>query len=890
MAVGETMGGKATGLLALEEAGARVPPFFVVDGVEFARHIEAWSLGSIIDTELATLTALGPAANVAALNTAAEEAAERLGRALRAGTLDEALRERIAEELQPWGDEPVAVRSSMVGEDSEGASFAGQLESFLYCRGVDAVCHALKDCWASAFGARVLLYRLRQEGGLERPVMGVVIQEMVSGDVSGVLFTAHPVTGRRDHSLITAAWGLGEGIVSGVCNTDEYTWQHGGGEVDCVIADKDLALRQRADGQPGTEEEQVVESERQRRGLELSEVEQLGSEAQRIAEAFGSPQDIEWTRSEGAFWILQARPITSLPAPQNVDGPELVFDNSNIQESYCGVTTPLTFSFASEAYASVYEQTMRAVRLPESVIASHRSTLRNLLGLVRGRVYYNINNWYRGLLLLPSFGRNKSDMEAMMGLDDPVDIVEDQVLTSLEKLRRFPGMLRTLWALKRQFSGLRSSVPRFLKEFGEAYGAVDRAELSGVSYSRAMELLEHLRSQMLDRWHVPIINDFYVMMATGRLRRLLGDASDELFSPLMSGEEGIESTEPTKMLLRMASAARATDGLPEAIRAASVSGEATLLFETFPGFGVRVEDYVERYGDRCMGELKLETTSLREDPGFVFDVLVSFLDRPDLDPESLARRERALRAGGEEAVRKRFGWWRRRQLRSALAAARQSVKNRENMRLARTRMFGLYRDVYRAIGRCLKEAGRLDSDRDVFYLTTEEIRAYHEGRSVNADLGAVARARRLEFEGYEETDLPHQFLTRGPVYHGNRYAGPDRPPIDGDARTLQGTGCYPGVVEAPLRVILSPKDSLDVGGRILCTVRTDPGWAPLFPSSSGILVERGSTLSHSAVVARELGIPAVVGVPGLLDIVSDGEVVRLDGASGRVDRLEVDEQ
>ena len=106
----------------------------------------------------------------------------------------------------------------------------------------------------------------------------------------------------------------------------------------------------------------------------------------------------------------------------------------------------------------------------------------------------------------------------------------------------------------------------------------------------------------------------------------------------------------------------------------------------------------------------------------------------------------------------------------------------------------------------------------------------------------------------------------------------------------RGTGCYPGVVEAPLRVILSPKDSLDVGGRILCTVRTDPGWAPLFPSSSGILVERGSTLSHSAVVARELGIPAVVGVPGLLDIVADGEVVRLDGASGRVDRLGVDEQ
>ena len=127
----------------------------------------------------------------------------------------------------------------------------------------------------------------------------------------------------------------------------------------------------------------------------------LGSVSEQIAADFGCPMDIEWTRAEGAFWVLQARPITSLPEPPNVDGPVQVFDNSNIQESYCGVTTPLTFSFASEAYASVYEQTMRAVRLPELVIDQHRGLLRNLLGLVRGRVYYNIGNWYRGLSSCP---------------------------------------------------------------------------------------------------------------------------------------------------------------------------------------------------------------------------------------------------------------------------------------------------------------------------------------------------------------------------------------------------------------------------------------------------------------------------------------------------------
>ena len=168
----------------------------------------------------------------------------------------------------------------------------------------------------------------------------------------------------------------------------------------------------------------------------------------------------------------------------------------------------------------------------------------------------------------------------------------------------------------------------------------------------------------------------------------------------------------------------------------------------------------------------------------------------------------------------------------------------------------------------------------------KELRAFHEGTSTGTDLAGLAAVRKAEFAGYAATpEPPHHFSTRGQVSLGNRYRGPDRPAPDGDATVLQGIGCYPGIVEADLRVILSPDDGLDVNGRILTTVRTDPGWAPLFPAAAGILVERGSTLSHSAVVARELGIPAVVGVPGLLQIVEDGEPVRLDGATGTVERL-----
>jgi len=585
---------------------------------------------------------------------------------------------------------------------------------------------------------------------------------------------------------------------------------------------------------------------------------------------------------------LQARPITALPAPPNTDGPVVVWDNSNIQESYCGVTTPLTFSFASRAYETVYRQSAAALNVPRALVAAHARQLRNLLGLIRGRIYYNINNWYLGLTLLPSFDRNKADMERMMGLSDPVDFVTDDKLSLGQKLRRLPAMTRLAARLNRLIRKLPASVPRFLANFEAVYRSLDRSRFTQATFSELMAVLDRLDAEVLRRWETPLINDMAVMMSNGKVARLLAKTGLEdhaaLHNNLLSGEEGIESTEPTKYLLRLAAEARNRPELAAAIRA----GEPNEVFEQLrrdhPVFVAQVDDYIERYGDRTMGELKLETVSLRQDPTFVVEVLRNYFDRDDLTADVLQQREQTMRREAQARVEARLGWWGRRKFRKALAANRRAVKDRENMRLTRTRLFGLYRDVYRAVGARLAEAGKLDRGDDVFYLTVGEIDEYHEGRAVTAEFRGVVAARRAEFSDYERTELPHHFSTRGPVYHGNDYRYAGAAAIDPAAETLRGTGCYPGVVEAPVRVIDSPKDELSVNGKILVTMRTDPGWAPLFPTTSGILVERGSTLSHSAVVARELGIPAIVGIPGLTKIVGDGELVRMDGATGEVQR------
>jgi pyruvate,water dikinase len=879
----EKLGGKAANLAWLSREGLPVPRWWVMDSDGFRELLESNDLAGFVAQELGTL-----AADSATL----EAASARIRAKILAATLPVPLLQELAE-LAMAHDGYFAVRSSVLGEDAEGASFAGQMDSFLFQRGTRALAESLLAVAASAFNARALQYRLARGLALTDIRSAVILQEMVEGEVSGVMFTAHPVTGSRRHALISAAWGVGEGIVAGICNTDEFTVGLCDDAIDSKLADKDVAVVFAAGEGRGTCEVEVTASKRQAAALTTPQVLALRDLGRRIATLRGTPQDIEWTLRDGAFHILQTRPVTRLPAPTAPVDRRVVFDNSNIQESYCGVTTPLTFSFANRAYATVYEQTMRVLGVSEREIQAHRDMLDNMLGLVRGRVYYNINNWYRGLLLLPGFRTNKADLERMMGLTDPVDLVQDREFSFAEKLAKLPQVLRALFHLMRGFRRMPALVQEFRAMFDAAYRGVPRAELYTLTPGQLIEQARKLDREVLQRWTSPIVNDFYVMMMNGRVHRTLVAAGFEqpavLQNNLLSGEEGIESTEPTKFLLRLCAYVRTQPALRELV---AQGDNATLLARVQvqdPAFHAQCCEYIERYGDRTMGELKLESVTLRQDPSFLFAVLKNYLTRDDLTPESLAANEARFRAQAEAeaftTIRKKLGFFALRRFRKDLARLREAIRNRENMRLARTRLFGLYRDLFLEIGRQFAADGLLEAPRDIFWLSLDELYAWYDGRAVQANLKALVSARREEYAGYEDNEPPHHFWTWGVVYHHNAYTYPHAAAAAAGEGGLSGTGCYPGIVEENVRLIFNPDDELALNGQILCTVRTDPGWAPLFPTAGGLLVERGSTLSHSAVVARELGIPAIVGIPGITTLLRDGERVRMDGATGRIERL-----
>jgi phosphohistidine swiveling domain-containing protein len=895
------LGGKAKNLAWLSRQGLPVPRWWVLTTESFTQQLAALKIADWVQEELAKLSVSKDGEKQTVDNEVIAQVASNIQQAIGKLPLTDEIKQQIRENLDSdvLTNTSLAIRSSVVGEDAEGASFAGQMDSYLYQQGEEAIFASIIKVMQSAFNHRALAYRIHKGLDIADIRAAIIIQEMVDADVAGVMFTANPATGNRRQAMISSTWGCGEGIVSGACNTDETVVGLFDDEIDTQINNKDTSFVFDQQSSHGAKEVAVDEAKRNIACLENRQVLTLRNLGLEIAKTYQIPQDIEWCLKDDQFYILQARPVTTLPPINSDQDDVVVWDNSNIQESYCGVTTPLTFSFANRAYKTVYEQTMRLLGVNESVVQAHQGMLENMLGLIHGRVYYNINNWYRGLLFLPSFKTNKSDMERMMGLTDPVDLIQDQELSTKDKLKKVPQIMRALFAMMSRFRKMDQLVHEFRELFQQEYKSVDRQTLHTLTIGQLISESRRLDKSLLENWTTPIVNDFYVMMMNGRVHRWLEKIAVEnpevVQNNLLSGEEGIESTEPTKYLLRMCDYLRQNSKTQSLVLGSENSVLLGLIQTQDLDFYQQCQEYIELYGDRTMGELKLESITLRQDASFMFAILKNFLAKSDLTLATLAENEARFRGEAEEAVipviKKQLGNRSLKKFNKDLSALRDAIRNRENMRLARTRMFGLYRDIYSEIGEQLAFYGQLNEARDIFYLSLEEIYAYKDGRAVQTQLQPLVDSRKEEFASYEAEDLPHHFWTKGAVYCNNEFEYPHQDEdVDLNASQLKGTGCYPGIVEEKIRLIFSPEDELSLDGQILCTVRTDPGWAPLFPTAGGIIVERGSTLSHSAVVARELGIPAIVGVPELTKILQDQEVVRMNGTTGKIERLNLDDE
>lgn len=790
----------------------------------------------------------------------------------------------------------IAVRSSATDEDSASFSFAGQLSSYLYIRSLDKTLEMIKECWASGYTDRGLVYR--KENGLEtRDIqVAVVLQEMVLSEKSGVLFTCDPISGSPEKILINSVYGVGEGLVSGLYDADTITLNKKSGEIESEdITDKPKMLIQDV-AKEDVKEVSVEESLVNVCSIDKSEIDQLHKLSILVEDYYGIAQDVEWAVQNGKVYLLQSRPVTT--DVKNHKGILYVWDNSNIVESYGGITLPLTFGFAHYVYHQVYVQFCEILMVPQKQIKAMDHFLKNMLGIFYGRVYYNLLNWYKLTNILPGYKFNRKFMETMMGTDTSL---ADEVA---ERIRP-PEYQNTLGArFKKIITGfkffyfhinIQNIVDKYIKHFYSIYDVFRKNDYSNMPSDEIYADYQQLEQKLLWKWHAPIINDFLCMIHFGVFQALtkkwLSHLGENFQNDLLAGNGNLESAEPTKILITMAKEA---DENPE-LRKLILDTKAEYCLEALKqssheSFKQRVDTYIDRFGFRCMSEMKLEQKDLHQDPSLLFVFLKNLINSGQTDLEKFELREKEVLDNAEAQLKEHMTGPKSIIYKWSLKHARRAVMNRENTRFCRTRVYGIVRSMFFGIGKDFASRDIIDQKEDIFYLSLFELKGALEGTNPIKNLRLMINARKEEYAGYADMDEPApRFHTRGPVYWQNEHFPVEevvQEEIDLEPNQMRGLGCSPGIIEGKVKVILSPDDNLELNGEILVTYRTDPGWIPLYPSAKGLLVERGGLLSHSAVVAREMGLPTIVSIKGLTKRIETGMNIRFDGETGVITILD----
>lgn len=864
------VGGKGANLGEMARAGLPVTPGFCITTRAYDMVARTASVAPLL-AQLASVEGT----DVARL----ADLAEQMRAFLLAEPIPAALSEIIGSsyiQLAAGDSLPVAVRSSATAEDLPFASFAGQQDTFLNVVGREAVLDAVRRCWASLWTERAVVYRQSNHINQQTVSLSVVVQSMVDVEVAGVLFTANPLTGRRRQAVIDANPGLGEAVVSGAVNPDHFVVNTVSGEiVERRLGDKRLVIRSVAGG--GTER---VESEQasDKACISDEQARELAKLGARVEAHYGAPQDTEWTIDrEGSLWLTQARPITTLyplpaSAPQSDDVLRIYLSFNAAQ----GVYQPLTpmglalfRSFAQGAAVFLgYASNPDPETSPFSLEAAHRLFLdtttpfRNPIGR-------------KVLLGFLRQGEMRTAMILSQVENDPrlrMTTSKFDALRVIARIIRKSGapfeILRILARPDEARMRLLQVVPTWRSRLPATPTATERMYAAGHLYS-------YLPRQMLTAPCV-VVASLASFFFAGKLLGKLATA-DELQTVL----RGLPYNPTTEMDLKLWTLARKISADEAATQQICSQPLEQLLQEYLQGNLPSVvqqglAEFLQAYGHRGVAEIDVGLPRWADDPTHILGVLVNYLQLKDQDLAPDLQFQRGAQQG--EAMVKELtkraakrGWWRGRVVGFLLGRVRALLGLREMPKFILVSMMKNVRELVRSVGEELVRAGRLEQVDDIFFLKFTEAQRAIEGE----DMRARVREQRASYQQeMTRRSVPHVLLSDGTV--------PTVEVTEGADGMLSGAAASAGRVTARARVVMDPRGAQLQPGEILVAPSTDPGWTPLFLTASGLVMEMGGAMSHGAVVAREYGIPAVVGVTGATAHIKTGQMITVDGSSGKI--------
>jgi len=870
------VGGKAAQLGELIRAGFAVPAGFCVTTTAYARvsasaGLDAFlaELRTVPPTDMARQAALAVVVRSAILQTPVPS------------DITSAILEAY-QALVQGEPVPVAVRSSATAEDLPDASFAGQQETFLNVVGAEAVLDAIRRCWASLWTDRAVSYRATHAVDPGTVRLAVVVQRMVDAQVAGVLFTANPLTGKRRQAVIDANPGLGEAVVSGATTPDHFVVRTPTGEIiERRLSDKHLVIWAAAGG--GT---QRVEQAAQPNIACLSDaqIRTLAALGARVEAHFGTPQDIEWAfDATGQLWLLQTRPITTLfPLPLDAptsDAVLRVYLCFTVQQGTQWPFTPIGIS---------------AMRIAASAITTFlgfppRDTLQgpHFVTEAASRIFLDVTGALRS-----AFGRTilsnvmaQAEVHAaaifqQLSTDRRLSLVKTRRLSFVLTIGRLFARTRLPWYLLQTLLRPATARTRLLR-------LTDRLRATA---SVTATTDPHARVVAVER----LILDTLPQLLSGTAPVMLGSMGTFTLASTLLGDlasegerqiilRGLPGNPTTEMNLALWALAQTVQADPPAAALVQHTPPAQLS-DAYrsgslpPALQGGLAQFLATYGHRSVNELDMGVRRWSEDPTYLFGVLTSYLQLRDLAQAP----DRQFQRAAEEAETMLAELTRRARRASRvrgllvgffLRRARALGGLREMPRFALALLLAQARTLLSPTGNALVQAGRLMYAEEIFLLSFPEVHAALDG----ADFRSTVHERRTQYDQeHARRHVPLVLLSDGVTPTLEAAAAE----VGGDL--LRGTPASPGRVTALARVIRDPHAAQLAQGEILVAPSTDPGWTPLFLTAGGLVMETGGAMSHGAIVAREYGIPAVVGVAGATDRMHTGQSVTVDGTTGVV--------
>lgn len=871
-------GGKGANLARLARAGLPVPGGFILTTSAYAAFVAANGLEQQIRDLIEQTTLDDPQLL---------EATSATIRALfAAGTMPPAIAAALRSAYAEIGQPAVAVRSSATAEDLPDLSFAGQQDTFLNVVGEQALLDAVIRCWSSLWTARAIGYRTRNHIDQRDVALAVVVQNMVQSAASGVLFTANPLSGKRSETVIDATLGLGEALVSGQVEPDHYVVESRTGRIlTKTLGAKALTIRGEAGGGTTT----ISADAAQQQALPDAAIVELAQLGQRIAALFDSPQDIEWAWAEKKLFVVQSRPITSLfPLPQGL-APEplqVLLSFGAVQ----GVLDPLTplgrdlFQAIAAAVSNLFNQRVAPETQRVFVTAGERLFL-NITGALR---HHRLHSLIPNLL---RFGEPAARQTLLTLLSEPA-------LAPVKRRMSLPTRIQVVRTLAPILGNVvynliypnlgRMRIQRRVEAIVAEVQAQSRA---ATTPAERIALLESA-PQTLVRRGIPIIGPGILsgMLGLPILNRLASTLPGNTHS-VMEITRGLPHNVTTEMDLALWQTARALKSDPSTLQYFQRTDAATLtedlLQDRLPRQAQAViERFLERYGMRGIAEIDVGRTRWHEYPLPLVQSLQSYLqiDHLSAAPDAMFEQGAATaQAAIDRLVRElratRHGWLKARLARWAARRVRALAGLRESPKFAAIRIIGTVREAVIASGRELVAQGVIAQPDDLFFLHANEIKALAAGDA--RDWRALIAERRSAYDREQQRrQIPRLLLSDGRAF------------FDGiaddasDATTLVGSPVSPGSAEGVAHVVFDPHAQQLTPGEILVCRGTDPAWTPLFLAAGGLVMEVGGLMTHGSVVAREYGIPAVVGVHQATTRLRSGQRIRVDGSSGRITLLD----